>query len=1160
VAELTGQVFAGYEIIAKLGQGGMGAVYKARQPKLDRLVALKVLSSELAADPDYVARFKRDATAVAGISHPNIVQIHSVGEHAGAHYVATEFVEGELLCKRLERRGRLDARESLAIVFYAARALSYGWSKLKLAHLDIRPENIFVLANGDVKLNDLGIAKPPAGSRTGLPHYTAPEQAAAGEVDFRADIYSLGCVLHHMLTGKTPYEGSDAKTLLAKHAGDPPRSVTKTLPACPASLERWLGKMMAKQPGNRHQSYDDLIKELLEVRDEVKRATQPRATVQTNTESRQFAGYTFLAKLGRNDMGVDYEALETTTRRIVALKVLTQRFSRDADFVERFKREMAAVIRLSHDNIVRVYAAGEADGACYIASEFVEGRTLRQRLERRGQLQPREALAIAFYAAQALQHAWTTTGLAHRAVTPDNIILTNDRTVKIGDFGLAKIMEAEPGAADQNIPAVGSPHYMSPEQARGVKELDCRADIYSLGCLLYHMLTGQTPYSGDNPTTIQAKHNSNPPPAILKAWPSCPASLAKLMDRMLAKSRRDRPQDYEELLAEIVKIREEFKRVKVVSPPLPEKAAATPTADEDEPDEDETEAEPAARNWKPLFVSAGIAAVVLLGGLLVWAPWKKPPVQSLPQEVRRTEYSSSRVTPLAQTAPPHREVARATTKPGTTTYAPPASMSKPPAPKPRTEPAALPKPLPRPTAPADTKASNTPSPADNQMAPHTTLAKAGNREIVLDVPSGAATNAKPMTDEAFADAVASLPPQEQVRRVAARLQELNPGFDGKASYKIENGAVTELSISTTGTLVPTVGVSDLVPLKTLKRLKRLVLAPAKPNEQGALTDLSALSGMALTWLACHGNPQLHDLSPLKDMPLTSLSCGGTQVKDLTPLSGMRLTTLSINDTPIEDISALAGIPLAVLWCNNTMIAGLSPLKGMPLRELHCDFVLARDGPVLRGIPTLAKINDVPVAAFWKRAEVATMVPATIGRVVKKAADFKPLFDGKVMTGWKPRSLSRPNGWRVRRSSMINTPPSDDLATKDAFGNFEFYCEYQIARHGRSGVLLRGLYRIPMLDDMGMAPSKTCSGSVSELLAPTKNTSKTADTWQALYVKFVGDIVTVILNGKKVIDARRLHESSGSVADEEVKAGPIVLLGTGGGVTFRNLRIKELSAD
>ena len=150
--------------------------------------------------------------------------------------------------------------------------------------------------------------------------------------------------------------------------------------------------------------------------------------------------------------------------------------------------------------------------------------------------------------------------------------------------------------------------------------------------------------------------------------------------------------------------------------------------------------------------------------------------------------------------------------------------------------------------------------------------------------------------------------------------------------------------------------------------------------------------------------------------------------------------------------------------------------------------------------------------------------------------------------------------RVRRSSMINTPPSDDLATKDAFGNFEFYCEYQIARHGRSGVLLRGLYRIPLLDDMGMAPSKTCSGSVSELLTPTKNTSKTADTWQALYVKFVGDIVTVILNGKKVIDARRLHESSGSVADEEVKAGPIVLLGTGGGVTFRNLRIKELPAE
>ena len=445
------------------------------------------------------------------------------------------------------------------------------------------------------------------------------------------------------------------------------------------------------------------------------------------------------------------------------------------------------------------------------------------------------------------------------------------------------------------------------------------------------------------------------------------------------------------------------------------------------------------------------------------------------------------------------------------------------------------------------------------MSAHTSLAK-GGKEIMIDVTTDAAPKGKPMTDEAFAESIPSLAAEEQIQRVIARLRELNPGFDGKANYKIEGGTVTEVAISTTGVLVPTVGVSDLVPLKALKKLQRLVLAPARPDEQGAVSDLSALAGMKLTWLACHGNPQVHDLTPLRDMPLTTLSCGGTQVKDLSSLSGMHLTVLAINDTPVEDISVLSGMPLVVLWCNNTKLSGLSVLKGMPLRELRCDFLMTRDEALLRGIPTLARINDLPAAAFWKKAQTAATVPVATGRALRTAVDFKPLFNGKDMNLWRARSISAPNGWRVRRSAMVNTPPSGDLESKDRYRNFEFYCEYQLARASGSGVLMRGAYRIPLLNDMNRPPSKTCSGSVAGLIAPTKNAAKLAESWQSLYVKIVDDAVTVILNNKKVIENRNLLEESGSTSTGEVvSVGPIVLQG-GGGVTFRNLRLKELRAE
>ncbi|MCX6908065.1 MAG: serine/threonine-protein kinase, partial [Verrucomicrobia bacterium] len=148
----------GYEILAKLGEGGMGAVYRARQPLLNRVVALKVMSRRYSDDPSFVARFIREAAAAANLSHRNMVQVFTAGESNGIRFIAMEFVEGRTLSEHIRKHGRLDAREAVAVAIYVVQALQYAWNKARLIHRDIKPENVFLSYGGEVKVGDLGLA------------------------------------------------------------------------------------------------------------------------------------------------------------------------------------------------------------------------------------------------------------------------------------------------------------------------------------------------------------------------------------------------------------------------------------------------------------------------------------------------------------------------------------------------------------------------------------------------------------------------------------------------------------------------------------------------------------------------------------------------------------------------------------------------------------------------------------------------------------------------------------------------------------------------------------------------------------------------------------------------------------------------------------------
>ena len=321
----------------------------------------------------------------------------------------------------------------------------------------------------------------------------------------------------------------------------------------------------------------------------------------------KFAGYDIVAELGRGGMGAVYKARQPLLDRFVALKVMSPQLGGDPNFVARFIREAASAAKLNHPNMVQIHTAGEQDGTYFIVMEFVEGRSLHDHIAARGRIEPDEAVAITVYVAQALEHAWNKAQLVHRDIKPANIFLSNAGEVKVGDLGLAKSLSAEVTEVTASGIVLGSPHWMAPEQAQGVKDIDFRADIYSLGCTLYQMLSGRTPYDADQTLALVLKHLNEPVPDLRTMAPSCPAPLAALVAKMMAKNRDERYPSYEALLGDLLAIHDGFQSSAATPLPTvtaPASAAALPQ-----------------RNSK-WFAGTG-AGVALLAGLLFWAPWKQ---------------------------------------------------------------------------------------------------------------------------------------------------------------------------------------------------------------------------------------------------------------------------------------------------------------------------------------------------------------------------------------------------------------------------------------------------------------------------------------------------------------------------------------------------------
>lgn len=255
-----------YEILEKIGTGGMSDVYKAKCHKLNRFVAVKVLKQEFSENANFVSKFKTEAQAAAGMMHPNIVNVYDVGEENGINYIVMELVEGITLKKYIEKKARLSVKEAISIAIQVSMGIEAAHNN-HIIHRDIKPQNIMISKDGKVKVTDFGIAKAVTSNTItsnvmGSVHYTSPEQARGGYSDEKSDIYSLGITLFEMLTGRLPFNGETTVAIAIKHIQEPMPSPREYIPEIPISVEQIVLKCTQKSPDRRYQSMGELIEDL----------------------------------------------------------------------------------------------------------------------------------------------------------------------------------------------------------------------------------------------------------------------------------------------------------------------------------------------------------------------------------------------------------------------------------------------------------------------------------------------------------------------------------------------------------------------------------------------------------------------------------------------------------------------------------------------------------------------------------------------------------------------------------------------------------------------------------------------------------------------------------------------------------------------------------
>ena len=522
-----------YELLDRLGKGDMGIVYRARDTKLGRPVAVKLLLGDLEGDDETRERFLREARAAGELNHRNIIQIYDFGEDGGRAFIVMELLEGANLNELLKEHPDLALDTKLQIMTGVYEGLAFSHSR-SIVHRDLKPANLFITKDRQVKVLDFGFARIASSklTRTGLvlgtPDYMSPEQVRGKVVDERSDIFSLGAVFYQVLSGRKPFAAKALPEVMRKVLTDDPAPLTHA--DAPPSLARVVTRALQKDPLKRYQKVKELLADLRGVDPD-----EPPDTASPEGDPRQIDRYQILERVGRGGMGVVYRARDPVLDRDVAIKSLLVDFGVDQDARARFQQEARAAARLQHPNIVTIYEFGEKDDSPYLIMEFLMeflgGDDLEGLLQRDPPLSLERRLDIIAQLCDGLAFAHDQ-GVVHRDIKPGNVRVLEDGSVKLLDFGIATVQKADATSGTGTF--AGSAGYASPEQL-SMEHVDARSDLFSVGVLAYELMTGRQPFTGDSPAAVAYQVLNEEPPTLRSIAPQMPEALEKVITRALQK-------------------------------------------------------------------------------------------------------------------------------------------------------------------------------------------------------------------------------------------------------------------------------------------------------------------------------------------------------------------------------------------------------------------------------------------------------------------------------------------------------------------------------------------------------------------------------------------------------------------------------------------------
>jgi eukaryotic-like serine/threonine-protein kinase len=518
-------VVPGYQILAELGRGGMGVVYKAWQESPRRLVALKLIRDSCLAGPEERARFQIEAEAVSRVRHPNVVAVYDVGSHQGQPYFAMELVEGGSLADLLAGRPQ-QATEAAAMIRSLALAVQDAHAH-RIVHRDLKPANVLLVAEADgrwtPKIADFGLAKRLDSNSTawtldgtllGTANYMAPEQAAGrvSEIGPASDIYSLGAILYEMLTGRPPFVSETVVDIVRKVLHEEPVRPTRLRADVPADLETICLKCLEKSTARRYSEAGELAADLDRFLGGTSIAAVAIAARERLARLAARDGYELGEEIGRGPCSVVYQAVHGALRQSVAIKVFREGLCSEGDWTARLERASHQWAALAHPQILRPQHSGWWDGCGYLIVDHVP----QGGLVISAKPSIRQALGIVENLSQVVSYLHRQ-GVAHGNLKSTNVLLAADGIPLLIDFSSIGGMFQSPLADGSDVAGLGR---LAPELVEnGDATPSPSTDVYGLGVILYELLTGRPPFTGPTARDVmeQVRSREPAPPSTLNA-------------------------------------------------------------------------------------------------------------------------------------------------------------------------------------------------------------------------------------------------------------------------------------------------------------------------------------------------------------------------------------------------------------------------------------------------------------------------------------------------------------------------------------------------------------------------------------------------------------------------------------------------------------------